>query len=585
LLKDNKSFSRNRHKIRKYIDTHIMIYILDMEFGILYYIVIMFLRTTSRKNKDGTTVTYLQIAENSWNPEKRRSETRVVCTLGREDGKARERLRQLAASIRRHAPFEAIAELEPGWQFVDSWEHGHFHVLSALWERLGIRKILESALREEDRGVPFERAVFAMVANRCLAPSSKLFCYESWMREDVYFPEGEEIGLHHLYRSMDFLSRHKERVEEELFWQLADLLNLNVDLIFYDTTSIYFEIDDEDSGEDALRLRGYSKDGRADAPQIVVGLAMTRDGIPVKSWVFPGNTTDVTTVERVKEDLRGWKLNRCLFVTDAGMVSEDNLTTLALGGSSYVVAMPCRQGTEVVTEVLSRRGRYRRVRDNLQVKEVWVGRGERRRRYVVCYNPEEAKRQKAHREEVLLELSAQLEVLGKKGDEHPKRACALLASRRYGRYLRKLKTGRVVLNKGAIREAEKRDGLWVLRTNDESLTSEDLALAYKQLMRVEESWKVMKSGLEIRPVNHHTPERIRAHIFLCVLALLLERVAENAYGESWRRMREELRKIKVAQLLTPNGTLFQTSPTTPACRNILKKLEVKPLPDILTVTE
>jgi transposase len=545
----------------------------------------MFLRTTSRKNKDGATITYLQIAENTWNSRKKRSETRVVCTLGREDGKARDRLKQLAASIRRHAPFEAIAELEPGWQFVDSWEHGAFHVLSELWERLGIRKILERSLREEDRSVPFERSVFAMVANRCLAPASKLFCYESWIREDVYFPEGEEIGLHHLYRSMDFLARHKDRIEEELFWQLADLLNVNVDLIFYDTTSISFEIDEEDEGEEALRLRGYSKDGRADAPQIVVGLAMTRDGIPVKSWVFPGNTTDVTTVERVKEDLRGWQLNRCLFVTDAGMVSEDNLTTLSLGGSSYVVAMPCRKGTEVVTEVLTRRGRYQHVRDNLRVKEVWVGRGERRRRYVVCFNPDEAKRQRAHREEVIRELSASLESLGRKGNEHPKRACALLSSKRFGKYLRKLKSGRVVLDKGAIREAGRRDGLWVLRTNDESLSSEDLALAYKQLMRVEESWKLMKSGLEIRPVFHHTPERIRAHVFLCVLSLLLERVVGNASGESWRRVRESLRKIKVAQLLTPNGTIFQTSPTPPSCRNLLKKLDMKPLPDILTVTE
>ena len=125
----------------------------------------------------------------------------------------------------------------------------------------------------------------------------------------------------------------------------------------------------------------------------------------------------------------------------------------------------------------------------------------------------------------------------------------------------------------------------MLRTNDESLSSEDLALAYKQLMRVEQSWKLMKSGLEIRPVNHRTPERIRAHVFLCVLSLLLERVVENACGESWRRVREDLRKIKVAQLLTPNGTLFQTSPTPPSCRNIMKKMEVKPLPDILTVTE
>jgi len=546
-----------------------------------YYLVIMYLRASSRKNRDGTTVTYLQIAENRWNAEKKRSEAKIICTLGRADGRAEERLRQLAASIRRHASFDTIAQLEPGWQFVDSWEHGHFHLIAALWERLGIQRVLEKALRGEDRRVPFEQAIFAMVANRCLAPASKLFCYESWLREDVYFPEGERIELHHLYRAMDFLARHKEEIEEELYWQVADLLNLDVDLIFYDTTSLYFECDEEDRGEDALRLRGHSKDGRADAPQVVVGLAVTRDGVPVKSWVFPGNTQDVTTIERVKEDLRGWRLNRCLWVTDAGMASEENLRILAGGGGHYVVAMPCKKGGEVVTEVLSRPGRFRVVRENLQVKEVWVGRGERRRRYVVCYNPQEAERQRAHREELLAELGAELAAMEKREDEHPKRACHLLASRRYGRYLRKLKDGRLRLNKAAIKEAGRRDRLWVIRTNDESLSSEDLALAYKQLVRVEEAWRTMKSGLEIRPVFHRTPERIRAHIFLCVLALLVERVIENACEGSWMKIREELRKIKVGQLLTPNGTLYQRSPVSQAGRNILRKLKVKPPPEIL----
>jgi transposase len=541
----------------------------------------MYLRASTRTNRDGTTVTYLQLAENRWNSEKRRSEARIICTLGRADGKGQERLKQLAASIRRHASVETIAELEPGWRFVDSWEHGAFHAISRLWERLGFRRVLEKAVKGEDRRVPFERSIFAMVANRCLAPASKLFTYESWLREDVYFPEGEGIELHHLYRAMDFLARHKDRIEEELYWQLSDLLNLDVDLIFYDTTSLYFEIDEEDLGEEALRLRGHSKDGRGDAPQVVVGMAVTRDGIPVKSWVFPGNTADVTTVARVKADLRGWRLNRCLFVADAGMASDENLRTLAKGGGHYVVAMPCTRGGEVVTEVLSRPGRFREVREHLRVKEVWVGRGERRRRYVVCHNPREADRQRAHREKLLDDLEAELEAMAKRTADHPKRACELLSSRRYGRYLRALKDGRLRLNRAAIREAGKRDGLWVIRSNDESLSAEDLALAYKQLMRVEEAWKTMKSGLEIRPVFHRTPERIRAHIFLCVLALSIERIIETACGKPWARIREELRRIKVAQLLTPNGTLYQRSPMSREARKLFKQLKVTPPPEII----
>ena len=192
----------------------------------------------------------------------------------------------------------------------------------------------------------------------------------------------------------------------------------------------------------APRKRGHSKNGRGDAPQIVVGMAVTRDGFPVRHWVFPGNTVDVTTVAKVKEDLRGWQLTRCLFVGDAGMVSQANLQTLSKGGGKYLLAMPMRRGDEVTEEVLSRPGRYRTVAENLDVKEVVVGEGERRRRYAVCFNPLEAKRQKAHREELLNELAAELASLSDLAKaSHTKRVCALRTSARYGRLLKETKAG------------------------------------------------------------------------------------------------------------------------------------------------
>lgn len=532
---------------------------------------IMYVRKVCRQNTDGSSVCYLQIAENVWDKEKRRSRVHVVCTLGRADERAIDRLRQLVRSIRRQSP-EYGVEMEEGWKFENSWEHGAFYVVGKLWESLEIGKTIEAAARAEERNVPLERAVFVMVANRCLAPRSKLGCYERWMSRDIYFPEGRRISLHHLYRAMDFLSEHKSEIEEALYWRLADLLSLDVDLIFYDTTSIHFEVERED---EELRRRGYSKEKRGDAPQVVVGMAVTRDGYPVKSWVFPGNRADVETVEGVKAALRGWRLNRCIFVTDGGMVSEANLERLRRGGGRYIVAMPCRNGTEVVAEVISHPGRYEKIRDNLEVKEARIG----PRRYVVCYNPLEAERQRQHREEVVLELGEQLRTLR----AHPKRACQLLSSRRYGPYLRRLQNGELRLSRKAIREKEKRDGLWVIHTNDEELSAEDLALAYKQLVRVEETWKTMKSVIEIRPVFHRSEGRIKAHVFLCVLALLLERVAERACDSTWPRLREELGSIKIAQLLTPNGTVYQTSSGSAEARNILKKLKIEPLPEILRV--
>jgi transposase len=372
-----------------------------------------------------------------------------------------------------------------------------------------------------------------------------------------------------------------------------------VELVFYDTTSLHFEVDEEDQGVGeadlvrgsqpagaklypAPRKRGYAKNGRGDVPQIVVGMAVTRDGFPVRHWVFPGNTVDVTTVAKVKEDLRGWQLSRCVFVGDAGMVSQDNLRRLSLGGGKYIVCMPIHQGGEVAKEVLARPGRYQEVAENLRVKQVEVGDGERRRRYVVCHNPQEQTRQQEHRAKVLAELEAELASLAdSEGGPHSKRACQLRASGRYGKYLKQSKTGKLSIAKAKVRAAERGDGKFVVHSNDDTLNAEDLALGYKQLMRVEEAWRTLKSGLKLRPVFHWAPHRIHAHVALTVLSLLLERVAEHACQDTWRNIRDDLKQIKLAQLSSPHGDVWQVTQPRSEARNRLKSLTIKNPPEVL----
>ncbi|MCP4037219.1 MAG: IS1634 family transposase, partial [bacterium] len=328
------------------------------------------MRTTSQKRKDGSKLTHVQLVESVWDPEKKRSRPRVLYNCGRaDDPKVVERLRRLAQSIRRRYSPEEIIETEGSWRLLDAWPYGDLYVLEALWDRLGIRAILERIAAGRRFKFSVERALFAMVANRTCAPQSKLYCWEQWLREDVRIDGTDTLELQHLYRAMDFLEANKDAIEREIFFSLSDLLNLDVELIFYDTTSLHFEVDQHDQGEGdedsvrgstaaggkvykAPRKRGHSKNGRGDVPQIVVGMAVTRDGFPVRHWVFPGNTVDVTTVERVKEDLRGWRLTRCVFVGDAGMVSEDNLKTLSGGGGKYIVCMPMRREKEVAGQVL-----------------------------------------------------------------------------------------------------------------------------------------------------------------------------------------------------------------------------------------
>jgi len=562
----------------------------------------MYLRETTQSRVKGQKVTYLQLAENTWNAEKKRSETRVVCNLGRgEDAAVRERLKRLAHSIlKRLSPEDLTGELKD-WRVVDSWSFGDVYVMEELWERLGIKDILRSRAATRKFGFSVERALFAMVCNRTLAPSSKLYCWEQWLREDVLIDRTRDLELHHLYRAMDFLEANREELEWQVYRKMRDLFNLDVEVIFYDTTSLHFEIDEEDQGstnEEAsqgvpdseqkqyppLRKRGHSKNGRSDAPQIVIGLAVTREGFPIRHWVFPGNTVDVSTVKQVKSDLRGWRLSSCVFVGDAGMVSEDNLRTLALGGGKYIVCSPVSSGSEVDRDVLSRPGRFKEVAGNLRVKEVTIGDGARARRYVVCHNPEEEKKQSSHRAELLRHLEAELASLShREGEPFSRRMCELRASRRYGKYLRTTKTGGLEIDPAKVKMAARTDGKFVVRSNDETLTSEDMALGYKQLQRVEEAWRTLKSGLKLRPVFHWAPHRIHAHVAIAVLGLLLERVAEHACGDSWRNIRDDLKGIKLAQLSGPVGDVWQVTEPKPSAHKRLKSLHIKSPPAVLRV--
>lgn len=551
----------------------------------------MYLRTTKRRNADGSEVRYYQLAENIWDPERGCAVAKVIYNFGRADEVDGDKLRRLAKSIVR--VFGAQDGPEAGdVRIRDTWPYGGVYVLEQLWAELGIGRELTSRARSKRTAEPFERALFAMVANRCLCPYSKLYCWEQWLRDEVFLPSAKSVELHHLYLAMDFLEEHKAEVEKAVYFRMADLLNADVDIIFYDTTSLHFEVDEEDDltlkkqGRDyePLRKRGYSKNGRGDAPQIVIGMAVTRDGLPVRSWVFSGETSDVTTVERVKQDLRGWRLGRCVFVGDAGMNSEENRRTLALGNGKYILASRMRAGDEVTRDVLARAGRYREVRDNLRVKEVIVGDGERRRRYVVCHNPTEETRQREHRGKIVAELEVELAAMQQMtSGRHSKRACELLTSARYGKYLRETSGGKLRVDREAIEAAARYDGKWVITSNDDTLTPEDLALGYKQLMRVEEGWRQLKSSLRLRPVFHFRPWRIQAHVTISMIALLLERIVEIRTGDTWRNVRAQLEKIHVVEYDRAGARIRQTTEVRRETLALLRQMHLSPPPKLHTI--
>ena len=541
----------------------------------------MYVRTISRKNKDGSTVTYVQLAHNVRDPQSGQPKANVLHTFGRSDDLDVAAIKRLTRSLCRFLSPEdgvktrAISEGENvPLTFLKSVPLGGAYLLRSLWETLGLHTVLKDCLKERSFTSPVEWATFAMAANRALAPDSKRGV-EEWVREDVALGNPEPIDLQHLYRAMDVLLEYREIIHKEVYWSVADLLNLEVDLIFFDTTSTYFELDEED--EEGLRQYGHSKDHRSDLPQIVIGLAVTKEGIPVKCWTLPGNTSDMATVETVKNDLLGWKLSRCVWVMDRGMNSEETRLVLQKAGGQYIIGEKLRDNQEVHKEVLAKRGRYLKIRENLEIKEVIIGGGEKRRRFILVHNPEEAKKDKATREKILARIEKNLKDLGdQKGKAHKKSVCALMAHRTMGRYLRQLKDGSIKIDKGKIREEAHLDGKYIISTSDDTLTPEDIALGYKQLLEVERAFRTMKTTLDLRPVYHRKDERIESHVFVCFLALMLVRIAERKTNLTWDKIRTQMERLHRIEFFSNDGRVLQTTEPTKEQLNIFKLLKISP---------
>jgi transposase len=538
----------------------------------------MYVRTISRKNKSGSTTTYVQLAHNVRDSQTGQPRADVLYSFGRADALDVDAIRRLTKSLSRFlSPEEALkiqgaTDGDTPLRFIGSYPMGGAYLLRALWEQLGIPDALSQCMKDRSFTSPVEWAAFAMTANRALAPDSKRGV-EEWVREDVALGNPESIELQHLYRAMDVLLEYREVIHKEVFFAVADLLNLEVDLIFFDTTSTYFEMDEED--ETGLRQYGHSKDHRPDLPQVVIGLAVTKEGIPVKCWTMPGNTSDMKTVETIKNDLIGWKLGRCIWVMDRGMSSEENRLILQKAGGHYIIGEKLRDNQEVHKEVLAKRGRFTAIRENLEIKEVIVGDGERRRRFVLVHNPEEARKDKATREKTLKKIDEALKSIGEQeGKCHKKSVCTLRSHRTMGRYLRQLKTGEIKIDKGKIKEEAHLDGKYIISTSDDTLSPEDVALGYKQLLEVERAFRTLKTTLDLRPVYHRKDERIQAHVFLCFLALLLVRIAERKTNMTWDRIKAQMERLHLGEFFSKEGRVLQATELTPEQLNILKLLKI-----------
>jgi hypothetical protein len=281
-------------------------------------------------------------------------------------------------------------------------------------------------------------------------------------------------------------------------------------------------------------------------------------------------------IAEVKRDLAGWRLGRVITVVDRGFSSADNLRHLQRAGGHYIAGERMRAGMDSVEEALSRQGRYKVIKDNVEVKEIVIGDGEARSRYVLVRNPLEAERDQNRREHTLELLGEQLSNLKpSEGDQHSKAVCGLMASRRYGKYLKLGSDGIPRIDQAKVKREARLDGKYLIKTSDDTLSPEDVALGYKQLLEVEDAFRSLKSTLDLRPVYHRLADRIRAHILICWLALLLIRVIETTVGSTWPRVRAQMQRLRIVEIESADGRVIQRTELTAAHRDILNKLELE----------
>ena len=529
---------------------------------------------------------YLQIVENR--KEKGKVKQRVIATVGRMDQlQEKGRVETLIRSLSRFSEKALLILSGQSDVSAKAVTIGPTLVFERLWKESGIEACIKKLLVGRKFEFEVERAIFLTVLHRLMVSGSDRFC-DKW-RRDYLIVGTQQLDLHHLYRAMSFLGealpdhqqagdsglrRNKDLIEEMLFFKNRDLFS-KLDLVFFDTTSIYFQ----GQGGEHFGRRGFSKDHRPDLNQMIVGAVLDDLGRPICCEMWPGNTADVTTLIPEVERLRSrFGIGNFCIVADRGMISGDTIDQLDEVQIPYILGTRMRRVTHINTEILTRAGRYTEVYPEsadrkkpapLKVKEVVHDGG----RYIVCLNERQARKDAADRQAILESLKRQL----KKG---PK---ALVGNKGYRRYL-KLAKGSARIDPAKVKAEARFDGKWVLVTSTE-LPADQVALKYKELWRVERVFRDVKSLLETRPVYHQNDANIAGHVFCSFLALVLrkeldQRLTANEHRFEWSDIKQDLKALKQVEI-QENGKRFAIrSECKGVCGKIFQSVHVALPPTI-----
>jgi len=495
----------------------------------------MFVRRTVARGH-----TYLKIVRSYREDGKMKQE--VLFTLGRLDALQESgQIDGLLKALGRFATRQQLVDVSRDVSIEDVYYLGSAHVVRRMLERTGLWKTLEAVAHKRRRmQLPWLPLVFGMILSRFVEPCSKRRLHREWWKkmypELLALPEEkQELELHWFYRAMDVLYRHREDVERALFDRRGerDLFNQTIDVVFYDTTTLYFESTRKDLGE--LRQKGYSKEHRSDCVQVVLGLLVDRDGIPVGYELFPGNTYDGKSVPRILDKVRNkYQLGRIIFVGDRGMVSENNLKEIRTADLEFILGARLWKMAEKEVEGFfdlagykplgaDEKGSLNAAKDPKFLIREETFRGDR---LVLTWSEERARRDARKREELVEKIRALLAAEPTPGK--------LVTNRGYKKFVKGLEEGKTELDAEAIEADRKRDGFYGVLTNipKEKMTAEDVGARYKDLWRIEDAFGEIKGPLRTRPMFHWTDQRVRAHVLICLLAYFIESVIT-------RRLRQE----------------------------------------------
>lgn len=523
---------------------------------------------------------YLQIVEN--HREGKRVAQRVITTLGRLDElKAGGDLQALTRSLARFSEKTLMVLSGKSDVDADALSIGPSLVFERLWKELHIDLVLKDHLKARKFSFDVERAIFMTVLHRLFASGSDRSC-ERW-RRDYAISGTQDISLHQLYRAMAFLGEEvddqtgslpfsprciKDLVEEDIFSANRELFT-GIDLVFFDTTSIYFE---GEGGE--IGAYGFSKDHRPDLKQMVVGVVIDDSGRPVCCELWPGDTTDVTTLVPISKRIcNRFGVGEFCVVADRGMISTDTITKLSEMNLPYILGARMRRVKKLSKEILSRPGRYHEIptgeKEPLKVKEVLLG----QERYIVCLNPVQARKDEIDREMILESLREKLR-------QGPR---ALIGNKGYRKYL-SLDSRHVRIDEKKIAEEARFDGKWVIETNTK-LTPAEVALKYKELWQVEQVFRDMKSVLDTRPIYHQREETIRGHVFCSFLALVLMKELSNRLEKAghtfpWYDIRQDLAALREITITEQGKSLIVRTRCSGTCGKVLQSLGIAPPPTI-----